>query len=356
MDAATRIDEDKLNAFMGRMLDDVGAAASAALVLVGDRLGLFRALAEKGPMGSWDLAQATGTSERMVREWLAGLGAAGYLAYDPPTRHYSLEPEKALVFADDTSPVFLAGFYDCLASMFIDAPRIEAAFRSGKGLGWHEHDSCLFRGTERFFRTTYNHHLMPEWLPALDGVVEKLVTGANVADVGCGHGASTILMAKAFPQSRFQGFDYHLASVERARAKADAEGLTGRVRFEVAAAKDFPGTGYDLVAFFDCLHDMGDPAGAARHVRQALSPDGTWMVVEPAAQDGTESNFNPVGRVYYAASTMICTPASMAQEVGAALGAQAGLRKLTDVIREGGFSSVRKAAETPFNMVIEARP
>lgn len=356
MEPATRIDEDKLNAFMGRMLDDVGAAASAALVLVGDRLGLFRALADKGPMGSWELAQATGTSERMVREWLAGLGASGYLAYDPATRRYSLEPEKALVFADDTSPVFLAGFYDCLASMFIDAPRIEAAFRSGKGMGWHEHDTCLFRGTERFFRTTYNHHLISEWLPALDGVVDKLVAGADVADVGCGHGASTMLMAKAFPKSRFHGYDYHPASVERARASADKEGLSGRVHFEVAAAKDFPGTAYDLIAFFDCLHDMGDPAGAAGHVFKALSPDGTWMVVEPAAQDGTEANFNPVGRVYYAASTMICTPASMAQEVGAALGAQAGLQRLTDVIREGGFSTVRKAAETPFNMVIEARP
>jgi len=350
----TPVDESKLNAFMGRMLDDLGGATSAALALLGDRLGLFKALSE-GPAGSQQLALRTGTSERMVREWLAAMGASGYLTFDRETRRYGLSPEAAMVFAEDGSPVFMAGFFECIADMYLSAPKVEAAFRSGKGLGWHEHHECLFRGTERFFRTSYNHHLLDEWLPALDGVVAKLERGALVADVGCGHGASTILMAQRFPRSRFFGFDYHPASIEMARRAAEKAGVSERVTFEVAAAKDYPGQGYDLVAFFDCLHDMGDPAGAARHVRETLAPDGTWMVVEPMAGDSLEVNFNPIGRVYYAASTMICTPASMAQEGAAALGAQAGEAKLREVIGEGGFGRVRVAATTPFNMVLEAR-
>ena len=352
--SAPAVDETKLNAFMGQILDDLGGAVSAALVLVGDRLGLFKALAE-GPAGSWELARRTGTSERMVREWLAGLGASGYLTYDSASKRYSLEPEKAMVFADDGSPVFMAGFYETIAAMFYAAPKIEEAFRSGKGLGWHEHHQCLFSGTERFFRTSYNHHLVPEWLPALDGVVAKLETGARVADVGCGHGASTIVMARAFPKSHFTGFDYHPGSIEHARGAAAKAGVSDRVSFEVAKAKDYPGKGYDLVTFFDCLHDMGDPAGAASHVLETLAPDGTWMVVEPMAQDDMEANFNPIGRLYYGASTMICTPASMSQEVGAALGAQAGETRLKEVISGGGFGRVRVAAATPFNVVLEAR-
>lgn len=276
-------DEERLNAFMGRMLDDLGGAVSAALVLLGDRLGLFKALAELGPAGSWELARRTGTSERMVREWLASMGASGYLAYDAKTQRYSLEPEKAMVFADEDSPVFLAGMFESLLAMFYAVPKIEKAFRSGKGLGWHEHDQCLFTGTERFFRTSYNHHLVQDWLPALDGVTDKLAEGANVADVGCGHGASTIIMARAFPNSRFTGYDYHAGSIEHARKAAEKAGLADRVSFVEAAAKDFPGTGYNLVTFFDCLHDMGDPAGAAAHVHKSLAPDGTWMIVEPMA-------------------------------------------------------------------------
>lgn len=352
--ATPTVDESKLNAFVGRMLDDLGAATSAALVLVGDRLGLFTALSA-GPAGSQELALRTRTSERMVREWLAAMGASGYLSFDPATKRYALAPEAAMVFADQDSPVFMGGFFECIADMYLSARKVEAAFRSGKGLGWHEHDACLFRGTERFFRTSYNHHLIDDWLPSLDGVVAKLERGALVADVGCGHGASTILMARTFPRSRFFGFDYHAASIEAAqRAAADADVLD-RVTFKVASAQDYPGTGYDLVTFFDCLHDMGDPIGAALHVRETLAPDGTWMIVEPMAKDSVEENFNPVGRVYYAASTMICTPASMSQEGAAALGAQAGPAQLADVIRAGGFGHTRVTANSPFNMVIEAR-
>ena len=350
------LDEAKLNLFMGQMLDDLGGAVSAALLLVGDHLGLFKSLSEQGPAGSWELARRTGTSERMVREWLAAMGASGYLSYDSPSKTYSLEPEKALVLGNEDSPAFLGGFFESIAAMFYAVPKIENAFRSGKGLGWNEHHQCLFTGTERFFRTSYNHHLVQDWLPALDGVTQKLEKGALVADVGCGHGASTIIMARAFPNSEFCGYDYHQASIDHANASAQKSGVADRVRFERASAQDYPGSSYDLVTFFDCLHDMGDPVGAATRVRKSLSPDGTWMVVEPMAQDTLEANFNPVGRLYYGASTMICTPASMAQEVGAALGAQAGEARLKEVISEGGFGRVRMATATPFNMVLEARP
>ena len=350
------VDSAKLEAFMGRMLNDMGAAMSGALILVGDKLGLYRAMAEAGPVGPYELARRTGTNERYVREWLAAQAASGYVTYNPQTNRYVLEPEQAAVLADESSPAFMAGAYEIAASVYRDEPKISAAFQTGRGVGWHEHHQCLFCGTERFFRTSYNHHLVNEWLPALDGVVEKLERGALVADVGCGHGASTILMARAFPKSRFYGFDYHAPSIEIARASAEKAGVGDRITFEEASAKDFPSRRYDLVTFFDCLHDMGDPIGASAHVKEALAPDGTWMVVEPMAGDRLEDNLNPVGRVYYSASTMICTPASMAQEVGLALGAQAGEARLKDVIGRGGFSTVRVATATPFNMVLEAQP
>jgi SAM-dependent methyltransferase len=349
-------DEARLNAFVGRMLGDMGATMNAALGIIGDRLGLYKALAKIGPTDAPSLAQATKTTERYLREWLSAQAAHGYVSYDKTTARFFLSPEQAMVFADENSPVYLAGFFDISAAMFRDEPKITDAFRSGRGVGWHEHHRCLFCGTERFFRTGYNQHLIGEWLPALDGVVDKLTHGAKVADVGCGHGASTVLMAKAFPKSKFFGFDYHAPSIEVAHDAAVAAGVSDRCEFSVAAAKDFPAKDYDLVCFFDCLHDMGDPAGAAAHVRKTLAPDGTWMVVEPLAQDHLEDNFNPVGSIYYAASTMICTPASLAQEVGLGLGAQAGEKRLREVIGRGGFSTIRRATETPFNMVLEARP
>lgn len=360
MQAAEQIrqvpDEAKLNAFVGRMLGDMGATMSGALIMLGDKLGLYKAMAGAGPIGPYELSRRTGTSERYVREWLQAQAASGYVSYDPASKRYTLEPEQAAVLADEASPVFMAGAYDIAAAVYRDEPKIAEAFKSGRGVGWHEHHQCLFCGTERFFRTSYNHHLVDEWLPALDGVVDKLEAGATVADVGCGHGASTILMAKAFPRSRFYGFDYHGPSLDAAREAAEAAGVADRIAFEQATAKDYPAHGYDLVTFFDCLHDMGDPIGAAAHVHDTLKPDGTWMVVEPAAGDRVEDNLNPVGRIYYSASTMICTPASLSQEVGLALGAQAGAARLTDVIGRGGFSEVRVATATPFNMMLEARP
>jgi SAM-dependent methyltransferase len=348
-------EQARLDAFMGKMLGDMGAAMTGSLVLVGDRLGLYRAMADGRPVGPQELARRTGTNARMVQEWLAAQAASGYVTYEPRTSKYVLEPEQAMVFADENGPAFLAGAYDVVASAYRDADKVAGAFKSGRGLGWHEHDQCLFRGTERFFRTSYNHHLVPEWLPALDGVLEKLQAGARVADVGCGHGASTVIMAKAFPNSQFIGYDYHEPSLVRARQAAEQAGLAGRVVFERAAAKDYPGQGFDLVCFFDCLHDMGDPVGAAAHVRTTLKPDGTWMVVEPFACHTLEANMNPIGRLYYASSTMVCTPASMSQEVGLALGAQAGEARLTEVIESGGFGRVRVAMTSPFNLILEAR-
>ncbi|HTZ77463.1 MAG TPA: class I SAM-dependent methyltransferase [Stellaceae bacterium] len=351
----TEVNEEKLNQFVGRMLGDIGAAMGAALVLVGDRLGLYKAMAEAGPLTPAALAERTGTAERYVREWLSAQAAAGYAEYDAASGTFSLTPEQAAIFADEGGPAFMGGAYDIVAAVLRDEPKITEAFRSGKGVGWHEHHGCLFRGTERFFRTSYNHHLVSEWLPALDGVAGKLEKGARVADVGCGHGASTVLMAKAFPKSRFHGFDYHAPSIERARQAAEAAGVADRCRFEVAPAKEYPGRDYDLVAFFDCLHDMGDPVGAACHVRDTLAKDGTWMIVEPFAHDHLHENLNPVGRLYYAASTMICTPASLSQEVGLGLGAQAGEARLADVVKQGGFGRFRRATATPFNLVLEAR-
>ena len=355
-EAAKTLDEEKLHAFVGKMLGDMGGALSAPLVLIGDKLGLYQAMAEAGPVDSPGLAARTGTSERYIREWLAAQAASGYVEYDEAADRYFLTPEQEAVFANEESPAFLAGFFDIAAAAFRAEPKIADAFLSGKGLGWHEQHGCLFRGTERFFRTSYNHNLVGSWLPALEGVVERLDQGAVVADVGCGHGASTVLMAKAFPNSRFHGFDYHAPSIEHAREAARDAGVGERTVFEQASAASYPGDGYDLVTFFDCLHDMGDPVGAARHVRETMAPHGTWMIVEPFAHDETCKNFNPVGRVYYSASTLICTPASLSQEVGLALGAQAGPARLREVVTAGGFTRFRQATATPFNLVLEARP
>jgi 2-polyprenyl-3-methyl-5-hydroxy-6-metoxy-1,4-benzoquinol methylase len=325
------------------------------MVIIGDKLGLYKAMAGGEPVTPAELAERTGCKERYIREWLCQQAASGYVAYDPETRTFHLEPEQAMALADELSPAFIPGAFQLLSSMIHDEPRITERFRSGDGLGWHEHHHDLFEGTERFFRPGYLANLVDSWLPSLDGVVEKLTAGARVADIGCGHGASTILMASAFPRSEFVGSDYHERSVESARLAAERAGVADRVRFEVATAKDFGGGPFDLVCVFDALHDMGDPAGAARHVRSQLADDGTWLVVEPFAGDKVEDNLNPVGKVFYAASTMVCTPASLSQEVGLALGAQAGEERLAEVIREGGFSHVRRAAETPFNMVLEVR-
>ncbi len=350
------VDQAKFEAFMGKMVGDMGAAMSAALVVLGDRLGLYKALAEAGPSTSVELAARTGTHERNVREWLAAQAAAGYVDYDRAGGKFSLSPEQAMVFADENGPAFMAGGFEILSSVFIDEPKVAAAFKSGQGLGWHEHHQCLFSGTERFFRPGYNANLVSSWIPALDGVEAKLSAGAKVADVGCGHGASTVLMAKAYPASRFVGFDYHGPSIERATKAAEAEGVSDRVSFQVAAAADFPGDGYGLVTIFDALHDMGDPVGAARHIRGTLASDGAWMLVEPFAHDDMADNLNPIGRMFYAASTMVCTPASMSQAVGLGLGAQAGERRLRKVVEDAGFTRFRRAAETPFNLVFEVRP
>jgi SAM-dependent methyltransferase len=354
--STAEIDEAKLEAFMGKAVTDMGAIISAPLFVIGEKLGLYKAMAHAGPLTSEEVAERSGAAERYVREWLRNQAAGGYIDYDPETDHYTLPDEHALALADEDSPFYILGVYDSVASLYADEDKLLEAFKSGKGLGWHEHDHRLFRGTERFFRPGYRAHLVGEWITALEGVQEKLEKGAKVADVGCGHGASTIIMAAAFPNSEFFGFDYHDASIERAREAADEAGVGDRIDFEVASAKDYPGEGYDFVAVFDCLHDMGDPAGASKHIYETLDSDGTWMIVEPYANDRVEDNLNPVGRVFYGASTVICTPASLAQEVGLALGAQAGEARLTEVIKEGGFTRVRRATETPFNMILEARP
>jgi SAM-dependent methyltransferase len=336
-------------------MGDIGSALTAALVVIGDRLGLYRALAAHGPLTSRELAERTDTVERCVREWLAAQAAAGYLTYEAATERYTLPAEHAVALTDDASPACVMGGFIGMTAAMRAEPKVTQAFRSGSGVGWHEHDPALFEGTERFFRPGYNASLISSWIPALDGVQAKLERGARVADVGCGWGASTIIMAQAFPRSTFTGFDYHAASIEHARERAAAAGVGDRVRFEVASAKDFPGT-WDLIACFDCLHDMGDPVGAAAHVRRRLAPDGTWLLVEPRAGDRVEENLHWIGQVFYAASTLVCTQASLAQEVGLALGAQAGEARLREVVMEGGFTGFRRAAETPFNLVFEVRP
>jgi SAM-dependent methyltransferase len=350
------LDEAKLEAFVGQAVVDMGAAISGLLLHLGDRLGLYKAMAGAGPITSATLAQRTGTAERYVREWLANQAAGGYVVYDPTERTYELPAEQAMVVADEDSPVFLAGAFETIASCYADHDMFVDAFRTGAGIGWHAHDERLFSGVVRLFRPGYAAHLVAEWLPALDGVVDKLRAGANVADVGCGYGASTIIMAQAFEHSTFAGFDIHQPSIRSARAAAAEAGVHPRATFDVATAKDLPGHGYDLVCLFDALHDMGDPVGAARHIRQAMAPDGTLLLVEPHAGDALEQNLNPVGRTYYGLSTVICTPGSLAQEVGLGLGAQAGERQLAILLREAGFSHVRRATETPFNIILEARP
>ncbi|HML96655.1 MAG TPA: methyltransferase domain-containing protein [Thermodesulfobacteriota bacterium] len=350
------IDQSKLEELIGRAIVDFGGAYHAGLAVIGDKLGLYKALADNGPMTPAELAEKTGTAERYVREWASCQAAGGYVTYDPDSGKFSLSPEQALAFADETSPAFLPGAFQVAVSAIRSYPEIEKRFRTGDGFGWHQHDHGLFEGTERFFRPSYIANLTSGWIPSLDGVVEKLEEGALVADVGCGHGASTILMAKTWPNSTFIGYDYHGPSVERARQAAEKAGVSGNTSFEVAASKGYPGTDYDLVTFFDCLHDMGDPVGASAHVLKSLAPDGTWMIVEPYANDKIEDNINPVGRAYYGASTLICTPASLDQEVGLALGAQAGEARIKDVVTKGGFTRFRRASETPFNLVFEARP
>jgi SAM-dependent methyltransferase len=348
-------DMQKLDAFVGRVIGDLGAAVSGALVLLGDDLGLFKAMADGTPRNSAELARKTGIKERYIREWLSALAASEYVSYDENTDRFHLTPEQAMVFAEEDSPAFFAGAFQVVQSMWMDEPKIADAFRTGKGVGWHEHSNCLFRGTERFFRTGYNNSLISSWIPALQGVEERLKTGARVADIGCGHGASTILMAQAYPASHFFGFDYHGPSIEQARAAAKEAGVEDRVTFKQSPAAEFPANGYDLVAMFDCLHDMGDPVGAGKHVKETLSAGGTWMIVEPFAHDCLKDNLNPIGRVYYGASAMICTPASLSQEVGLGLGAQAGETKLRKVALDAGFKHFRRATETPFNMVFEVR-
>jgi SAM-dependent methyltransferase len=354
--AAPAIDGEKLEQFVFKAVDEVGATLNAALVVMGDRLGLYRALAEAGPLEPAELAKRTGTRERNVREWLNAQAAGGYVDYDPETGRYTLPPEQALALTDESSPAYLPGFFQLALGSVVDSPRIAEAAQDGGGFGWHEHVHDVHEGCERFFRPGYNANLVEAWLPALDGVVDKLERGARVADVGCGHGASTILMATAFPNSTFVGSDYHAGSIETARARAEAAGVADRVSFEVTPAAGYSGDGYDLVTMFDCLHDMGDPVGAARHVRGTLAPDGTWMIVEPAAGDRVEDNLNPIGRAYYGFSTLLCTPASLSQDVGLALGAQAGEARIREVVESGGFTSFRRAAETPFNFVFEAKP
>ena len=350
------IDGAKLEQFVFRAVDEVGATLNTALVVMGDKLGLYKALAGAGPLTPSELADRTDTAERYVREWLNAQAAGGYVEYDPETGRYTLPPEQAMALTDADSPAYLPGFFQIALGSVLDSPRISEAARNGNGVGWHEHSHDVFDGCERFFRPGYNANLISSWLPALDGVVTKLEQGAKVADVGCGHGASTILMAASFPNSTFIGSDYHEGSIATARERAREAGVGDRVTFEVAPSASYSGKDYDLVTMFDCLHDMGDPAGAARHVRSTLAADGTWMIVEPAAGDRVEDNLNPVGRAYYGFSTLLCTPASLSQDVGVALGAQAGEARIRDVVTSGGMTRFRRAAETPFNLVFEARP
>jgi SAM-dependent methyltransferase len=353
MTPAQSADPKKLDSFLGQIVGDAGAAMSAALVVVGDQLGLYKALA-KSPATAAELAKRTGTAERYVQEWLDAQAASGYVRYAPQSETYELPPEQATAFADELSPAFVPGFFQLMHAMWSAVDRIAERFKTGDGLPWGEHHHCLFEGTERFFRAGYRGNLVSGWLPALDGVVAKLERGAKVADVGCGLGASTILMAQAFPKSRFFGFDSHRKSIELARERAAEAGVGERVSFEVASATDFPGREYELVCHFDCLHDMEDPGGAARRVKAVLASGGTWMIVEPFAADRREDNHNAVGRVFYSASTMLCVPHSLSQR-GPALGAQAGEARLRRIADEAGFPRFRRATQTPFNLVLEAR-
>ena len=348
------LDMNKLNAFIGQFVGDLGAAVHAGMVVIGEKLGLYKALAAE-PMTSSELAARTHTDERYVREWLASQAAGGYVGYDEKTNQFSLSEEQVFALANDDSPAYLPGAFELALGSLASVPRITESFRTGAGMGWHEHDESVFHGCEKFFRPGYSANLVSAWIPSLQGVRQKMESGARVVDVGCGKGASTILMAKAFPKSHFYGFDYHDKSIDAAREIAKREGLGDRVSFDVAKASEYPGRDYDFVAFFDCLHDMGDPVGAAKHVRQSLDNDGTWMIVEPFANDRLKDNLNPVGRVYYSFSTLLCTPCSRSQEVGLCLGAQAGEKAIKEVVTSAGFGHFRRATETPFNIVYEAR-
>lgn len=347
----TALDEDKLHALLGVMVNELGAAQNAALVIVGDELGLYAALADCGPLSSVELAGMTDTHERYVREWLSAQAASGFITYDATSERFGLSPEQRAVLGDSESAVNMVGGFQALVATYADRPKLVEAFRSGKGVCWTEHCNCLFCGTDRFFRPGYKANLLSTWLPALNGVIEKLERGARVADVGCGHGSSTVIMAEAFPNSEFIGYDFHEESIVEARNRA--VGLKN-ISFETARAQDYVGKDFDLVCLFDALHDMGDPVGAARHIASSLKPDGKVMLVEPMAGDRLEDNLHPVGRIFYAASTNFCVPASLGQEVGAALGAQAGQKRLETVLRDGGLTKVRRASENPFNMVLEA--
>jgi SAM-dependent methyltransferase len=349
------IDTDKLNAFIGQFVTDLGAAVHSGMVVIGEKLGLYKALAS-GAMSSAELAARTQTDERYLREWLASQAAGGYITYDKNANKFSLSEEQAFTLAFEDSPAYLPGAFELALGSLAAVPQIADAFRTGAGMGWHEHVDGVFHGCEKFFRPGYAANLVNSWIPSLQDVKAKLEAGARVADVGCGKGASTLLLAKAFPKSQFFGFDYHAKSIEAALESARREGVSDRVTFEVAKAKEFPGRDYDFVAVFDCLHDMGDPIGAAAHVRQSLAKDGTWMIVEPFANDHLQDNLNPVGRVYYSFSTLLCTPCSRSQEVGLCLGAQAGEARIRNVVTSAGFNRFRRATETPFNIVYEARP
>jgi len=350
------VNPDRLHEFLVKAVTDFGATFHAALVRIGDKLGLYKALASGGPLTPAELAKKTGTSERYVREWLSNQAAGGYVSYDSKAGKFFLNDEQAFTMADETSPAFLPGAFQVALAAIKAEDQLTERFKTGKGMGWHEHHPELFVGTERFFRPGYAANLIASWIPALEGVEEKLNKGAKVADVGCGLGASTILMAKNYPKSEFVGFDYHDKSIETARQRAKDAGVSDHIRFEIAMAKDYPGKDYDFVTFFDCLHDMGDPVGASKHVHSTLKKDGTWMIVEPFAGDSLEENLHPVGRAFYGASTLLCTPASLSQEVGLALGAQAGEKRLRDVVTQGGFTRFRRATQTPFNLIFEARP
>jgi 2-polyprenyl-3-methyl-5-hydroxy-6-metoxy-1,4-benzoquinol methylase len=349
------VDTKKLEQFLGQFVTDLGATVHAGMVVIGERLGLYKALAA-GPLTAPELAAITRTDERYVREWLASQAAGGYITYNAQTQKFGMTEEQALTLANEDGPAYLPGAFELALGSLAAVPRITEAFRSGAGMGWGEHEDRVFHGCEKFFRPGYAANLVSSWIPALDGVHDKLVRGAKVADVGCGKGSSTILMAKAFPKSHIYGFDYHDKSIEAARESAKRQGVADRVTFEVAKAKEFPGKDYDFVAVFDCLHDMGDPVGAAAHVRAALNEDGSWMIVEPFANDDLQDNLNPVGRVYYSFSTLLCTPCSRSQEVGMCLGAQAGEKQVQKVVQSAGFSRFRRATQTPFNLVYEARP
>ena len=346
---------DKLNAFVGQFVNDLGATVHSGMVVIGEKLGLYKALAA-GPCTAAALAAKTGTDPRYIREWLSSQAAGGYITFDPARDEFSLSPEQRFTLAQEDSPAYLPGAFELALGSLAAVPRIAESFRTGAGMGWGEHADGVYHGCEKFFRPGYAANLVSSWIPALDGVQAKLEAGARVADVGCGKGSSTLLMAKAFPKSDFSGFDSHGASINAANAAAQSQGIAAHAHFQTHPAKDFPGSGYDFITMFDCLHDMGDPVGAARHIRQALAPDGTWMIVEPFANDALQDNLNPVGRVYYSFSTLLCTPCSRSQEVGLCLGAQAGEQRIREVVQAGGFSRFRRAAETPFNIVYEARP